>query len=301
MLDINEFKLCTILLTAFDSGADGGAVADGNGNTGEVGTPDGEPTVVFGKGDEAAAQPNTDTAKEDAKSREKRFKEMIKGEFKDLYDSEFEKTFNRRFKNHKDLEENFKKADKIVGLMADRYGEKNVDKLTEAILNDAGYLEQEAYEKGYSDPKELARVKQLEREAEALRAREAYFNAQMQFENQQNEWAREAAEYKLTNPDFDLRAESENPQFIQLLKSGVGVETAYKVIHHDEIIAEATRTAMQSSAKATADSIAARGMRTKENSGTKAAVVYKSDPSKFTPKDREEIARRVRRGETIIL
>ena len=110
----------------------------------------------------------------------------------------------------------------------------------------------------------------------------------------------QAEEAKKVYPSFDLKAEMQNPKFLDLLRSNIDVRTAYEVLHKDDII----RGAMQFTAKTVesklAKNVAAQGARPAENgmsSGSPAVV--KSDVSQLSRADRDEIRRRVARGEKI--
>ena len=88
-----------------------------------------------------------------------------------------------------------------------------------------------------------------------------------------------------------------------MLKSGVDVKNAYMVVHMDDIMSGAMQYTAQQISQKTVNDIMARGMRPAENgaNSTGAATITKTDPTKFTKKDREEISRRVARGEIITL
>lgn len=309
-------KLFKANLTLFDGGnaAGGeGAMGGGNGNEGQAeaqpakaGKTTGEyDNVVFGKQPEVEPAGNVEEAKPNKptepspEERQKAYDEFIKAN-KDLYQKDFQKSFDRRHADYKELREKFGKADKLIGLLAERYGESNVDKLEELISNDTRLLEEEALEKGIP-VEQLIQIRNLKREADIERSKRERIETQIRGEEQYRAWLEESEKVKTAYPDFDLNSEIQNPQFISLLKSGVAMDHAYKVLHYNELMENNVSQAMQKSAKATADSIAARGSRPKENAGSasNSGVIYKTDVSSLTAKDREEIARRVARGEKI--
>ena len=99
---------------------------------------------------------------------------------------------------------------------------------------------------------------------------------------------------------FDLMQELQNPEFLSLLKAGTPVEHAYRVLHFDELMGSAVQAAAASTEKKVADSVRAKGNRPNENgTNSNSAFVTKTDPSKLTRADFEEIERRVARGERI--
>lgn len=298
-------------LTIFDGE---GAMGGGNGNDGQgIAQPATTPkkgefdNVVFGKQPENDAETAVGTDNGDVQKtteptfeeRKKAYDEFIKAN-KDLYDKDFQKKLNRRFADHKSLQEKFGQADRLVGLVAERYGESNVEKLEELILNDKRLLEDEAIEKGMP-VEQLIEIKKVKREADIAKMAMDRMENERKSEEQYRKWIADAESVKALYPEFDIRTEIQNPQFEDLLQSGVSMDHAYKVLHYDELMQNAVNTAIQKSAKATADSIAARGTRPKENAGngSNSGVVYVSDVSKLTAKQREEIARRVAMGEKI--
>ncbi|MBE7032932.1 MAG: hypothetical protein E7406_01745 [Ruminococcaceae bacterium] len=97
-------------------------------------------------------------------------------------------------------------------------------------------------------------------------------------------------------PNFDPNVEIKNPEFGKLLKAGVPVEHAYKVLHMDEIVEAAKKDTAAAYAKSTAQMQA----RPSENGlGNQVAVNGSMDVSKLTKKERAELAKRAQRGETI--
>ena len=110
---------------------------------------------------------------------------------------------------------------------------------------------------------------------------------------------RQAETLKAVYPEFDLLREMENPVFLRLTSPRVGldVRTAYEVAHHQEF----QRRLMRQGAQALAESLRSGG-RPAENGVTAApASTLPSDPRSWSPQEREDIRRRVRRGETIRL
>ena len=98
----------------------------------------------------------------------------------------------------------------------------------------------------------------------------------------------------------------QNKDFFGLLTRGIDVKTAYQVIHQDEIVQSAISTATQRTAQAvqqqTVNNIRSKGLRPDESAGSsQAGFTFKADPHKWTKADREEIAKRVARGEKIRL
>ena len=159
--------------------------------------------------------------------------------------------------------------------------------------------EQEALERGMS-VKDLKEFKRMERE-------NADFKAQMKEQEKQENgkklyaaWMQQAEDAKKVYPSFDLRAEMNNPKFVDLLRSNIDVRTAYEVLHKDEIIPAAMQFTAQQVESKLAKSIASGASRPSENGmSSQSAAVVKSDVSQLSKADRAEIIRRVQRGEKI--
>lgn len=113
-------------------------------------------------------------------------------------------------------------------------------------------------------------------------------------------WAAEAHEVARLYPDFDLRSEIADPRFRSLLRGGAGVRDAYEVVHRDELLPAAMRSAALSAVNKLTDSIAAGTVRPAEN-GVSAALPYACGVGDMTRAERDELARRVARGERIVL
>ena len=93
-------------------------------------------------------------------------------------------------------------------------------------------------------------------------------------------------------PDFDLKAELENREFVMLLRSGMGMKKAYEAAHHQELLEAALAFA---AAQARADRPAENGL------STQAAAATPGSMANSTRAQREEIRNRVRRGEKVQL
>ena len=258
--------------------------------------------VVYGKNPES--QPATDEGKtKDTKSErdfDKEFSDLIKGEYKDAYKKASQKMIDSRFAKHKETEEKLGKAERILSIFAQKYGEYNVDNLIEKIESDESLFEKEAYEKGY-DPKQYMEINKIKAKADAERNARMRAEQELFADRKYKQWIDEANALKGKYPEFDLETELDNGQFKSLLEKGVPMDHAYFVLHKDEIIERNVQSAMQQGAKATAQNIAARGTRPKENAaGSANGLIYKSDVSSFTKADRAEIAKRAARGEKIV-
>lgn len=293
------------------AGAGDGAASAGNdgGNAGgnEVPVKD----IVYGKQTtrDPSREPETTVTSNTAEQREAEFEKLIKGEYKDLFDKRVQQNISARFKNQKAMEEQLNASrafDPVREMLAAKYGVDGNDAnaILEALEDDTSFYEDEAIERGMS-VEQLKQFKKLERENAAFKRSVDEQQQRAQATQRYQQLVQQGEATKQIYPGFDLNTEANDPntgmRFRSLLNSGVDVRTAYEVIHMGDIMGGAMRYTAQAIQQKTVNDIRARGMRPTENgaSGNAAASVVKSDPRNFTKKDRDEISRRVMRGERI--
>lgn len=275
--------------------------------------------VKFGKQDQPAAaggqQANHPDAGEESKKqgvettsdtledKRKAFRALVDGEYKDQYTEDTQRIIDRRFRETKNLETQLSQQKPILDMLMQRYkiADGDLGKLTQAIENDNAYWSQAAEEAGMS-VEQYKQFQKLQREnAQLLQAQRRSQNQQAA-EKQLQKWYQEAEAMKADYPDFDLGRESQDPQFLSMLRSGVPVKLAYEVMHMDEIKSTVAQTTAQQTEKQVVEGIRAKGARPAENgTSSQSGFVVKDDPAKWTKKDRAEIVRRVQRGEQIKL
>jgi len=256
--------------------------------------------VQYGKQESAPDAGENNNKSEDRNSR---FEELIKGEYKDLYDARVQNTIRERLKGNEATVQKYNALAPVLDLLAGKYGVDagDIDALSKAIEDDETFYEDEALEKGMS-VQQVKEYRKMMRENKALKE---------QMEAQQNKqrtdatvaaWMRDAEALKQVYPSFDFETELQNDQFRMLIQSNIPIQTAYEVVHKDELIPAAMQyTAKQIEAKV-ANNVRAGQKRPAEGAASsRSAVQVKSDPSKFTKADMAEIARRVARGERIVL
>ena len=271
--------------------------------------------VVFGKQEgtavedatslEAEGNPtgagNTDvtTTSNTLEERRKAFNDLINGEYKDLYQENFQQVFDRRFKQVKGMEAEINAQKPILEKLMARYGVDDVAQLDKALTEDTEYWERVAEEHGMTVEQYHA-MQKLERENAELRAIRQREVGQAQARHQIDKWYQEAARVKEIYPSFDFKKEAQNPEFISLLRSGNTVEHAYKVLHFDELTQNAAMVAARTADAQAQARIKQKASRPSENgTSSKSAVIVKNDVSSLNAKERAEIAKRVARGETI--
>lgn len=229
------------------------------------------------------------------------FEKLIKGQYKQQYDAKVQDTIQKRLKGTKEAVDKFTALQPTIEILARKYGVDagDIEALNKAIEDDDSYFEQEAMEKGMS-VKQLKEFRTIERENADLRQQMQERQKQESANRLYSQWMQQAEDTKKVYPSFDLRDEMGNSEFVKLLNSNVDVRTAYEVLHKDEIIPAAMQFTAKTVESKIANKIAAGGARPAENGmNTGSAAVVKSDVSQLTKADRQEIIRRVARGEKI--
>lgn len=254
--------------------------------------------VKYGKQDNPAAGDTSQLATPD---RTAAFEAMIKGEYKDLYDAKVQDTIQKRLKSSKETVDKYNSLAPTLELLASKYGvdATDVEALNKAIADDDAYYEDEAIERGLT-VEELKGIKKMERENAELRKQMQEQQTKQNADKLYAAWMQQEAETKKVYPAFDMKAEMQNQKFVDLLRSNIDVRTAYEVLHKDEIIPAAMQFTAKTVEQKLTNKIIANGARPAENGmAAQGAALVKSDVSQLTKADREEIIRRVQRGEKI--
>ena len=275
------------------SGVTNSTAASANGNNLE--------NVVYGK------QPNDPNGVADAEDAKAKYDSYRKGEGKQFIDKDIETAIRRRFKDYNTLKESNTKMQNVMSALATRYGidANDTDALSKAIAEDDSYYEKAADNANMSveQYKKMMRLEAENAELQRIRAEEAN---RAEFNRRYAEWSAQAEGAKTVYPNLDLNAEMQNKDFFDLVNRGIDVKTAFEVIHKDEIINGAVSVTAQRTAQAvqqqTVNNIRTKGLRPNESAGSaQSGFVPKTDPSKWTKKDRQEIERRVMKGDKIYL
>ena len=258
--------------------------------------------VVYGKQTSAeGATPSPEVVENPTEDRNAKFEALIKGEYKDLYDARMQDTVQKRLKSTKETVEKYEALAPTLEALAKKYGvdASDIKALNKAIEEDDSYYEEEALEKGIT-VEQLKEIRKMERENADLKRQMEEQNRKDNANKIYSQWMEQAEKAKQVYPSFDLRAEMQNPQFVNLLRSNIDVRTAYEVIHKDDIIAGAMQFTAKKVEQNLTNKIIANGARPAENgNSSQGATVVKSDVSQLSKADRQEIIRRVQRGEKI--
>ena len=254
--------------------------------------------VQYGKQDIPTAGNVAEPATPD---RNAAFEALIKGEYKDLYDAKMQDTIQKRLKSSKETVDKYNALTPTLEMLAKKYGVEatDIEALNKAIADDDAYYEEEALERGLT-VEELKGIKKMERENAELRKQMQEQQAKQNADKLYAAWMQQEAETKKVYPAFDMKAEMQNPKFVDLLRSNIDVRTAYEVLHKDEIIPAAMQFTAKAVEQKLTNKIIANGARPAENGmAAQGAALVKSEVSQLSKEDRAEIIRRVQRGEKI--
>ena len=262
--------------------------------------------VVYGKQEDAAQTADVQKGTTGADvvqqpDRNAEFEKLIKGEYKDLYDARVSDTIQKRLKSSKETVDKYNALSPTLELLAKKYGvdANDAEALNKAIEEDDAYYEDEAFEKGMT-VQQLKEIKKMEKENAELKRQMQEKTTKEKGAQLYAQWMEQAEKTKAYYPSFDLRTEMQNPKFVDLLRANIDVRTAFEVMHKDDILPAAMQYTAKAVEKKLTDKIIANGARPTENGiSSQSAAVVKSDVSQLSKADRDEIKRRVARGEKI--
>lgn len=253
-----------------------------------------------------------DTAPEPT-DRKQAFKELIKGDYKAEAGEWVEELIKERFKNQRDVQGELKAAqeqqEKLNPLLEALYQKHNVaqgdlDSLVKQITNDDSLYEDEALQRGIPVDT-LKEMKEIQREAEALKAQQAQQAERQFYERHVQGLVQQGEELKQLYPNFNLQDELQNPEFARLTSPNVGVDvrTAFEVVHRDQLepmrAAAITRKVSEDMSRA----YLSGSKRPAENgvSGGSAAVPLSDDPSQWDKNTLKRIINDAKSGKKIRL
>ena len=113
-------------------------------------------------------------------------------------------------------------------------------------------------------------------------------------------WQSQAAALRQRYPQFSLEAALADPRFARLITGGADMEAAYEVLNKDKLLPQAMAYTARLVTEKLAGGLRSRGNAPGENgtAGGSAAVV-RTDVSQMSSRQRQEIIRRVQKGEKI--
>ena len=238
----------------------------------------------------------------DPEAHRKAFGELMRGE----YNREFgEMIVQATQKAYDSILNEQGPVGRILNALGQKYGTAPGDYEALAAAVEGGVVKDDAYYEDMAMKKGIS--VQLAKEMDALESENAKHRAAEQqraeaakMEAIQQEWDAAVERIRAEDPGFDVKAALADPDFAQMLKLGVKMEDAYKARYFDDIMARRTTQTAKTVEKGVEARIRQRGARPSEN-GTNpgGAAVLKTDVSKLTPQQCEELERRAMRGQII--
>ncbi len=260
--------------------------------------PDAEEDAAEGEEQDGAV----DKSGTDPEAHRKAFGELMRGE----YNREFgEMIVQATQKAYDSILNEQGPVGRILNALGQKYGTAPGDYEALAAAVEGGVVKDDAYYEDMAMKKGIS--VQLAKEMDALESENAKHRAAEQqraetakMEAIQQEWDAAAERIRAEDPGFDIKTALADPDFAQMLKLGVKMEDAYKARYFDDIMARRTTQTAKTVEKGVEARIRQRGARPAEN-GTNpgGAAVLKTDVSKLTPAQCEELERRAMRGQII--
>ena len=249
-----------------------------------------------------------DTVSNDEKT--EYFNKMINGEYKAEYRNALENALSKRLRtSNKKLEksEQFRaRLNPLFEKLALKYSiddPSDIEAIIGAAEKDNSYYEDYASRLGVDveGAKQLLEAKRITEENERRIQSE---RSEKEFRERFEGWLKQADETRLKYPSFDFEYESTNEEtgeaFRRLLNSGIDVETAFTVIHKNEIMGGAMQYAYRAAKQEMADARTSRLSRPTENgTSNRQASAFLDDMSKLKPEQRRLIKAAVSRGEKV--
>ena len=224
------------------------------------------------------------------------------GAFHDQFGQAVSQAIQERFKNQTDLRGQIDQISDGLSPLFMNYGLKpgDFEGLTNAIANDEALYKAGAERAGL-DVEQYKENLKLKAEAERGRQITEAYQEQQRRNEMFRTWEAQSDELRVSFPNFDLGLEIQhNEEFARLIDNGASVQSAFLTTHIGEILAGNNAEASRNATQNVVNAIQSRAARPVEGAmHQSAAIQRKSDPSKLTDEDLDEINRRVAMGEAI--
>lgn len=256
-----------------------------------------------------AQAPQQQAAAPDAQGQqEETFESLIAGRYKQQYDSAVgaavQKAVKQRLKGQGAMKAQIDAMSPLIDRLGVLYGVDTSDPrkidyaaLAQRFCADNRLYENEAVERGTSadavrsEYASRAETAGMRRQLQEYQIQEAFAGMRAAFD--QDVGAKYGA-------SFD--AEMENETFARLIASHVPPKTAYEVVHMEELQQARAQAAADAARSNVMNTIQAQGQRPAEIGGNANGGEFtRTDPRSWTKQQREDIIRRVQRGEKIVL
>lgn len=282
----------------------GAADAAGQQITGEAQTMGAAAAAGQQSGQTIPAQNGSATTPDAQGKQEETFASLIAGKYKADYETAVQNVVKQRLKGHNQLKRQFDALGPVVDALGAMYGIDTSDPrkidyaaIAEKFGADSRFYDAEAIERGTTadavrrEYQQRAETASMKRQLQEYQVKEAFGAVRDGFD-------REVA----SRYGADFETEMANADFARLIAANVPPRTAYEVVHMAEIQQAQAQVVAERARSNVMQTIAAQGARPAEIGGNANGGEYtKTDPRSWTKQQREDIIRRVQRGERIVL
>lgn len=279
---------------------------DGEGGTAAPAAQDAGTAPTEGTKGTDRAEEGLDAQGKETKETEKKpsFRELLKDPaYKQDYDAAVREQVQRRIGDVKGLQEQLSKYSRLESLLRDAYEDVPQDADIDGVIQ---YLEgkndiwADAAARAGMPVEAYKNLKRVEREnAMLVDAHRAEIEEQRRAQKFA-EWDQQIPAMQQLYPSFDIAAEVQNPQFVQLIDQGWSLQQAYEGIHHREIMSGAIRTAAQQAAQQTAKAIRSGQGRPIENAvGAVTVGKQTMNPAQLTDEEMDKLIAEIKSGRKV--
>lgn len=294
------------------TGAEGAAQTGGQETAAAARKGKANPLADVQYGMQPEAQPEEtqqETSEAPEEKGEESFEDLIKGKFKKDFSAKVQGIIDQRFKDYKTLQEQQQKSAGLMEFLQKQTGKEagDYDGMLSDLMDKDALFEEAALKAGKTTTEYKAEMK-AEMERSQFKRQNDQLQAELDMRRRQEEdaeaarrWQADVDAVKQVYDNFDIQTEMQNQKFVDCMRRGLPMRTAFEVAHMDELMSGAMRYTAQKVSEQVTNNIRAKAARPAENGMTGKAAVHdvRADVNKLTKADRDEIARRVQRGERI--